>query len=132
MGINGQQKRDLRVPILISDVDLRLIKHNMQALHRKKINNGLLYPMFALGCRREVLRKEISDLFKSSRENLEWFKNNYDYLTKNYDKRWVIITQKKVVESSSNFDEVLSAAKKYDPSSIIVEFIESEPIAMFF
>jgi hypothetical protein len=88
--------------------------------------------MFALGCRREVLRKEISDLFKSSRENLEWFKNNYDYLTKNYDKRWVIITQKKVVESSSNFDEVLSAAKKYDPSSIIVEFIESEPIAMFF
>jgi hypothetical protein len=49
MGINGQQKRDLRVPILISDVDLRLIKHNMQALHRKKINNGLLYLMFALG-----------------------------------------------------------------------------------
>lgn len=49
MGINGQQKRDLRVPILISDVDLRLIKHNMQALHRKKINNGLIYLLFALG-----------------------------------------------------------------------------------
>jgi hypothetical protein len=78
------------------------------------------------------LKEDISSLFKSSRENLEWFKKNYDYLTKSYDKCWVIIAEKKVVGSSSSFDEVLSIAKKYDPSSIIVEFIESEPIAMFF
>jgi hypothetical protein len=78
------------------------------------------------------LREEISGLFKNSRENLEWFKNNYDNLMKNYDKCWVVITQKKVVGSSSSFDEVLTVAKKYDPSSIIVEFIDSEPIAMFY
>jgi hypothetical protein len=130
--MNGQQKGDLRVPILISKVDLRLIKHNMQAFRRKELNNSLILFNVCPWVQERSVRKEISDLFKSSRENLEWFKNNYDYLKKNYDKRWVIITQKKVVENSSNFDEVLIAAKKYDPSSIIVEFIESEPIAMFF
>jgi lysozyme family protein len=130
--MNGQQKGDLRVPILISKVDLRLIKHNMQAFRRKELNNGLILFNVCSWVQERSVRKEISDLFKSSRENLEWFKNNYDHLKKNYDKCWVIITQKKVVESSSNFDEVLNVAKKYDPSSIIVEFIESEPIAMFF
>ena len=39
--MNGQQKGDLRVPILISKVDLRLIKH-MQASRRKELNNSLI------------------------------------------------------------------------------------------
>jgi hypothetical protein len=78
------------------------------------------------------LRKEIGSLFKSSRENLEWFKSNYDNLKKNYDKCWVIISEKKVVGSNSSFDEIVKAAQKYDQSRIMVEFIESEPIAMFF
>jgi hypothetical protein len=78
------------------------------------------------------LKRAMDSLFKSSRENLEWFKNNYDYLTKNYDKCWIIIADKTVVGSSSSFDEIMNAARKYNPSSIIVEFIESEPIAMFF
>jgi hypothetical protein len=87
--------------------------------------------VFAFGIVRN-LKRAIGSLFKSSRENLEWFKSNYDYLTKNYDKRWVIIAGKAVVGSSSSFDEIMNIARKYDPSSIIVEFIESEPIAMFF
>ena len=40
--MNGQQKGDLRVPILISKVDLLLIKHNMQAFRRKELNNSLI------------------------------------------------------------------------------------------
>jgi hypothetical protein len=98
----------------------------------EELNNGLILFNVCPWVQERSVRKGVSDLFKSSSENLEWFKNNYDYLKKKYDKRWVIIAQKKVVESSSSFDEVLSAAKKYDPSGIIVEFIESEPIAMFF
>jgi hypothetical protein len=88
--------------------------------------------MFALRDLARNLKRGVDSLFKNSRENLAWFKDNYDNLLKEFDKCWVVIAGKKVVASGSSFDEVVKAARKYDSSSVIVEFIESEPIAMFF
>ncbi|MCD6504504.1 hypothetical protein J7K52_03920 [Candidatus Bathyarchaeota archaeon] len=72
------------------------------------------------------------ELVKLSRENLEWFKENYDELKKKYDGYWIIIQNKKVVDVGRTFEEVKRLIKKYDPNTAVVEYIESKPIAMFF
>jgi len=75
---------------------------------------------------------EMETIFKHSRENIEWLRDNYDCLKKEYDSKWVIIHDRKVIQSSSSFNDTMNVAKKYDPNSVIVEFMESKPIAMFF
>lgn len=72
------------------------------------------------------------ELFEISRKNAEWLKENYDSLKRKYDKRWIMIQDEKVVETARTFDEVLKALKRYDPNSVLVEYVQSEPIAMFF
>ena len=71
-------------------------------------------------------------LFEISRRNAEWLKENYDRLKKEYDKRWVVIQDSKVVKSASTFDEIMGTVRKHDPNRILVEYIQSEPVAMFF
>lgn len=76
------------------------------------------------------MNKEV--LFKISRENATWFSRNYESLKKKYDNCWIMIHNKKVVESASSFDEIMNATKKYDRNTVMVEYIQSKPIAMFF
>jgi len=75
---------------------------------------------------------EKAELFKNSKENLEWFKENYEDLKKKYDERWIVIDNKTVVKSASTFDEILALVRKHDPNKVIVEYIQSKQIAMFF
>ena len=71
-------------------------------------------------------------LFEVSRRNVEWLKENYDRLKKEYDNRWVVIQDGKVVKSASTFDEIMKTVRKHDPNKILVEYIQSKPVAMFF
>ncbi|MCK4822885.1 hypothetical protein KA005_44395 [bacterium] len=73
-----------------------------------------------------------NEMFEVSRQNAEWLKQNYNRLKKNYDKCWVMIQDRKVVKSASTFEEIMHTVKKHDPHKILVEYIQSEPIAMFF
>jgi len=73
-----------------------------------------------------------SELFEISRRNTQWLKENYDSLKREYDKRWIVIQNRKVVTSTSTFDEIMQVIRKHDPNKILVEYIQSEPIAMFF
>jgi hypothetical protein len=75
---------------------------------------------------------EKADLFKISRRNSEWLKENYESLKREYDNCWVVIQDRKVVKSASTFDEIMKAVRKHDPNRILVEYIQSEPVAMFF
>jgi uncharacterized protein YjgD (DUF1641 family) len=75
---------------------------------------------------------EKSKLFEISRKNTEWLRDNYEKLKEKYDKLWVIIQDGKVVKSASTFDEILKDVKKRDPNKILVEYVQSEPVAMFF
>ncbi|MCJ7469573.1 DUF5678 domain-containing protein [Candidatus Bathyarchaeota archaeon] len=75
---------------------------------------------------------EKAELFKNSKENLEWFKENYEDLKKKYDERWIVIDNKTVVKSASTFDEILALVRKHDPNKVIVEYMQSKQIAMFF
>ena len=75
---------------------------------------------------------EKAELFKTSRRNVEWLKENYESLKRKYDNRWIVIQNNKVVESASTFDEIMKAIRKHDPNKIFVEYIQSEPVAMFF
>ena len=75
---------------------------------------------------------EKEQLFRISRENIKWFKENYEDLKRKYDNRWILIHNKKVAESTSTFNEIMKAAKKHDPNTIIVEYMESKQVAMFF
>jgi len=75
---------------------------------------------------------ERTELFRISRRNTEWLKENYGSLKRKYDKLWIVIRDRKVVKSASTFDEIMRTVKKHDPNKILVEYITSEPIAMFF
>lgn len=79
-----------------------------------------------------VKQMEKSELFEISRKNNEWLRKNYAQLKREYDKRWVIIHDRKVVGSASTFDEIMRTVRRHDPNRILVEYIQSEPIAMFF
>lgn len=73
-----------------------------------------------------------SELFKSSMENLEWFKQNYENIRKDCDNQWVVIQNKKVVAKGSTYENIARILKKEDKKSAIIEFIDSNQLAMFF
>ena len=75
---------------------------------------------------------ERKELFEFSRRNAEWLKENYNDLKRDYNNSWVVIQNRKVVKSASTFDEILKAIKKRDSNKILVEYIQAEPVAMFF
>jgi len=73
-----------------------------------------------------------SQIFEISRANIEWLKKNYKTLKKEYNNRWVIIENRKVVKVASTFEELMEALRKLDINKILVEYIPSEQVAMFF
>lgn len=73
-----------------------------------------------------------TELFRASRENLEWFKQNYENIRKDCDNQWVVIRNKKVVAKASTYENIARTLKKEDKKSAIVEFIDSNQLAMFF
>lgn len=75
---------------------------------------------------------ESAEKFRVSRENIEWFSENYNHLKKKFAERWIILQDKKVVESAIKYDEIMKMAKKYDTNRIMIEYMQTEPIAMFF
>jgi len=80
----------------------------------------------------DVNKMERRELFEISRRNAEWLRDNYKNLKKEYDKRWIVIQDREVVKSASTFDEIMRTVRKYDPNRILVEYIQSEQVAMFF
>jgi hypothetical protein len=78
------------------------------------------------------MKDEKNEIFKLSRENLAWFKDNYKSLRKDYDNQWIVIQKKQVVANGSSYDRVIEGLKKKDKKSAIVEFVDSRQIAMFF
>lgn len=75
---------------------------------------------------------EKSELFQISRKNTEWLKENYESLKRKYDNRWIMIKNEKVIKSASTFDEIMNTIRKHDPNKILVEYIQSKPVAIFF
>mgnify|MGYP005849694017 CR=1 FL=1 len=75
---------------------------------------------------------ESRKLFEISRANTEWLKENYETLKKEYDSCWIVIQNRKVVKSANTFDEIMQIIKEYNKNEILIEFMQSEPIAMFF
>ena len=67
-----------------------------------------------------------------ARSNLEWFKRNYGNLKREYNHKWILIHDRRVVGSGDTFEEMLPEARKYDPSSVMLEYIYSEEVALFF
>lgn len=74
---------------------------------------------------------EKSAVLQASMQNLEWFRDNYEQLKKDYDKQWVVIEGQGVVSCSSTYDEIMKAGAE-NKKAALVEFIDSEQIAMFF
>ena len=71
-------------------------------------------------------------LFEVARGNLEWLKKNYGRLKRQYDNKWVLIHDRRVIGSGDTFEEMLPQARQYEPSSVMLEYIHSKEVAMFF
>ena len=74
---------------------------------------------------------EKNTVLRASMQNLEWFRDNYEQLKKDYDKQWVVIEGQGVVTSSSTYDEIMKTGAK-NKKSALVEYVDSEQLAMFF
>lgn len=75
---------------------------------------------------------EKDELFKLSRENLEWFKENYKNIRRDCNNQWVVIQNKKIIAKGSTYKNITNMLKKADKKAAIVEFIDSKQLAMFF
>lgn len=78
------------------------------------------------------MKKERNELLKASRENLEWYEKNYSKIKKKHGNQWVAIQRQEVVATGSTYDEIAKRLKKEDKKSAIIEFIDSNQLAMFF
>lgn len=78
------------------------------------------------------MKKEQNDLLKLSRENLEWYKENYSKIKKKHDNKWVAIQRKEIVATGSTYDQIAKRITKEDKKSAIIEFIDSNQLSMFF
>ena len=75
---------------------------------------------------------EKAQILKDSQENLEWFKDNYESLKKEYDNQWIIVQKREVVAKGSTFEQIKQCFQKMDRKSALVEFVDSNNFAMFF
>ena len=75
---------------------------------------------------------EKGELLQASIDNLEWFRKNYETLKEEYDNQWIIVQKKGVVAKGSTFEQIKKCLQKVDAKSALVEFIDSNNIAMFF
>ena len=78
------------------------------------------------------MKKGQNELLKISRENLEWYEKNYNKIKKKHDNQWVVIQRQKVVATGSTYDQIAKQLKKEDKKSAIIDFIDSNQLAMFF
>jgi hypothetical protein len=78
------------------------------------------------------MKENVEQLFKTSCDNLKWFEENHDSLIEEYDNKWIIVQNKKIVATDSDFESIMEALKKHDPKTALVEYMHSEQIAMFF
>ena len=78
------------------------------------------------------MKKEQIELLKLSRGNLEWLKENYNQIKKKHDNEWVVIQRKEIVATGSTYDQITKHITKEDKKSAIIEFIDSNQLAMFF
>lgn len=78
-------------------------------------------------------REKMKHCITLSTEDMEYLTANYDELARKYDKKWIIISDKKVVSAAESLKEVVNALKKIrHPECAVVEYMTTEPIAMFF
>jgi hypothetical protein len=73
-----------------------------------------------------------TELFRASRENLEWFRDNYKTLVKDCNGQWVVIQNRKIIAKGSTYEKIAGILKETDKKSAIVEFVDSRQLAMFF
>jgi hypothetical protein len=72
------------------------------------------------------------EILKASRDNLEWFKDNYESLKKEYDNQWIIVQKRTVVAKGSTYEQIKKCLQKVDTKSALIEFVGSNDLAMFF
>ena len=73
---------------------------------------------------------EKATLLEKTRINLEWYRDNFEQLKKEYDKKWVIVDNQSIVGCSSTYDQISKSLK--NRKTALLEFVDSEQIAMFF
>ena len=77
--------------------------------------------------------EKMKECITVSTEDMEYLTANYDELAKKYDKKWILISDKKVVAAVESIEEMRNILKKIRHSECaIVEYMTTEPIAMFF
>lgn len=74
---------------------------------------------------------EKAEILKASMDNLEWFKDNYESLKKEYDNQWIIVQKRTVVAKGNTYEQIKKCLQKVDTKSALIEFVDSNNLAMF-
>jgi hypothetical protein len=79
-----------------------------------------------------ALKEDVRQLFKASCDNLEWFGENYDRLKKEYNGKWVVVQDKRVVASSESYETVLDSLMGCDRRIALIEYMQMEQVYLMF
>lgn len=68
---------------------------------------------------------ELVSMLRSGQEDLQWFDSNLSSLIEGFNNRFVAFRNKKVIESSSELDKLISSLKKngIDTSNVFIKFV---------
>lgn len=72
----------------------------------------------------EKLKRDI----KNNMENIQWLYNNIDKIRKKYGGKYILVKDKRIVDSHKNLKTLLKKSKNLEKNKFFVEFIHEEPV----
>lgn len=77
--------------------------------------------------------EELKECFDHSAKNMRYLIDHYEELAKKYDRKWIAVCDGGVVEAADTVEKLTKAVRRHEHSEcIVVEYVTTEPIAMFF
>ncbi len=74
-----------------------------------------------------------ADIISAAEDNSKWIDQNYEQLTRKYNRRWIAVLDKKVIDSDKNLDKITARLRKRlgnKYSGVVVEYITNKPLNM--
>ena len=73
----------------------------------------------------DMPQDSIIQMLVSGQNDLEWFKQNLDYLKSKYNNKFIAFQDKEVIESYANLDELMKKLEKkgINISRVFIEFV---------
>lgn len=76
---------------------------------------------------------KMKECFMHSARDMEYLTRNYADLARRHDRKWIAIFNRKVIGEADTLEELAQTVRGHAHSEcLVVEYVTTEPVAMFF